>query len=133
MLACNLPMRSSTQAGPILARFDSIRVCHACKLCPASCLQGEESWSFNPEQIDLLIQIWGHVSRIDGTISHYQLVKLLRSLLPPLGVGPSATVEDTNKYIQSLGIVQVLGKRYTFEHTTFALISSVAGASTLVT
>lgn len=123
----------ASRAHPSEIWVDSITVCHASKLCPASCLQGEESWSFNPEQIDLLIQIWGHVSRIDGTISHYQLVKLLRSLLPPLGVGPSATVEDTDNYIQSLGIVQVLGKRYTFEHTTFALISSVAGASILVT
>lgn len=90
-------------------------------------MQCEESWSFNPEQIDLLIQIWGHVSRIDGTISHVQLIKLLRSLLPPLGVGPNATAADTNEYIKKLGIVQVLEKRYTFEHTVYALIASVAG------
>lgn len=90
-------------------------------------MQGEESWSFNPEQIDLLIHIWGHVSRIDGTVSHVQLVKLLRSLLPPLGVGPDATAADTDDYIKKLGIVQVLDNRYTFEHTVYALIASVAG------
>lgn len=94
-------------------------------------LQSEESWSFNPEQIDLLIQIWGHISRLDGTISHRQLVKLLRSLLPPLGVGPQASVEETDAYIRKLGIVQVLQKRYTFEHTAFAMIASVAGTMSI--
>lgn len=100
--------------------------------CSQPRLQGEEAWGFNPDQIDLLIQIWGHVSRLDGTISHSQLVKLLRSILPPLGVGPEATPQQADEYITQLGIAKVLDNRYTFEHTSFALIASVAGSKSTI-
>ena len=74
-------------------------------------VQSEERWAFNPTQIGMLISIWGHVSDTDGTISHRQLVKVVRSLLPPLGMGPDSTNAAIVKVVEDMGVVSVLKHR----------------------
>jgi hypothetical protein len=91
-------------------------------------VQSEERWKFNPKQIEHLIQIWGHISKLDGTISHMQLVKLVRSILPPIGVGPTANYDQAVEFISRISIIPLPlpSRRYTFNHTVFALVSAVA-------
>jgi hypothetical protein len=73
-----------------------------------------------------LIRIWGNISRPDGTISHRQLIKVVRTLAPPIGTGPAASAQEAEALIQEIGVVPVPGFRYTFQHTVFALVAGVA-------
>jgi hypothetical protein len=76
-------------------------------------LQTEEHWAFNPEQISMLLRMWSHVSDVQGTVSHNQLVKMLRSVHPPLGMGPEATNSAIVKAVEDMGIVSVFQQRCT--------------------
>lgn len=89
-------------------------------------LQSQERWAFNPQQISQMIRTWGNICRADGTISRAQLVKLVRTLAPPIGTGPHASPSEAESLIQRTAIVPVLGSRYTFEHTVFALVAAIA-------
>ena len=116
-------------------------------------VQSEERWAFSPAEIAHLLLIWGHISDVDGTISHRQLVKLVRSLLPPLGMGPDATNAAVVQAVENMGVIPVFQRRcglvrrrtpvawnrilpmirirppncrYTFEHTVFALVANLA-------
>lgn len=91
-----------------------------------SCMQSQERWTFNPQQVSHLIRIWGNISRRDGTISHKQLVKVVRTLARPIGTGPAATSEEADAHIEQIGVVSVLHSRFTFEHTVFALVAGIA-------
>ena len=73
-----------------------------------------------------MIRTWGHICRTDGTISRAQLVKLVRTLAPPIGTGPKVSPSEAESHIKKAGVVPVLGSRYTFEHTVFALVAAVA-------
>lgn len=89
-------------------------------------MQGEEKWKFSPRHISRLQGIWGEVSRLDGTISAQQLNKLVRSLQRPIGVGPTATKREAQKFVDSRNVVTVRPGRYTFEHVVFALVAGLA-------
>lgn len=86
----------------------------ACIIQNFEVLQSEERWAFNPEQIDVLLKLWGHICDTRGTISHRQLVKLMRSLPPPLGLGRHATNEESIQVIDDMQIAAVFGQRCWF-------------------
>ena len=83
--------------------------CGTCNL--PTHMQSEERWAFSPNQIAHLIRIWGRISDTDGTISHRQLVKVVRSLLPPLGMGPDATNVEIVNAVERMGVVPVFQQR----------------------
>jgi hypothetical protein len=73
-----------------------------------------------------MIRTWGHICREDGTISHSQLVKLVRTLAPPIGTGPAVSSTEAEAHTERIAIVQVLRNRYTFEHTVWGLLATIA-------
>lgn len=73
-----------------------------------------------------MIRTWGCICRSDGTISFAQLVKLVRTLAPPIGIGPEASPSEAEEFVHRKGIVPVLTNRYTFQHTVWGLIASIA-------
>jgi hypothetical protein len=89
-------------------------------------VQKGECWKFSPAQISQLSCIWGMVCAADGTLSSRQLNKLIRSLPAPLSIGEQATQEEAADYICFINVAQVAPGRYTFEHTVFALVASLA-------
>jgi hypothetical protein len=89
-------------------------------------VQKGECWKFSPAQITQLCSIWGMACAADGTLTSAQLNKLVRSLPPPLSIGEQATQTEAAQYISNIGVVQVTPGRYTFEHTAFALVASLA-------
>lgn len=93
---------------PVLSKFTDYKVTAGRSGCV---VQSEERWAFSPAQIGLLLRIWGHVSDTDGTISQRQLVKVVRSLLPPLGMGPDATNDAIVKMIGDMEVVPVFKHR----------------------
>jgi hypothetical protein len=73
-----------------------------------------------------MISTWGDICRSDGTISHAQLVKLVRTLAPPIGTGPTASPHEAEEYIERISIVRVLKNRFTFAHTAWGLLAATA-------
>jgi hypothetical protein len=89
-------------------------------------VQKAECWKFSPSKITQLSSIWGMACASDGSLHASQLNKLIRSLPPPLSIGEQATKKEAAQHISSIGVVEVTPGNYTFEHTVFALVASLA-------